>query len=145
MLMARSFTSIRRLSGFPAFPARKPWSEIRIFKSGKHDAAFYQQMWETLRRGEVWRGRISSTNTKTDGFTKKSATISPVRDAAGKIVNYMAIKLDITREVELEAQFRQAQKLDSIGQLAGGVAHDFNNILSAMMMQTESAAACPKT
>ena len=108
----------------------------RILKTGQHEPAFYQQMWATLARGEVWHGRL--TNKRKDGrFFEEEATISPIRDAAGKIVNYMAIKLNVTREVELENQFRQAQKLESIGQLAGGVAHDFNNILSGILMQVE--------
>jgi len=108
----------------------------RILKSGKHDAAFYQRMWATLARGEVWQGRL--INKRKDGrLYEEEATISPIRDAAGKIVNYMAIKLDVTREMELESQFRQVQKLESIGQLAGGVAHDFNNILAGILMQVE--------
>ena len=57
----------------------------------------------------------------------------------------MAVKRDVTREVQLEAQFRQAQKMEAIGQLAGGVAHDFNNILRAMLMQTELVAMVERT
>jgi PAS domain S-box-containing protein len=107
-----------------------------ILKSGKHDQAFYRQMWGTLARGETWHGHF--INRRKDGtLFEEDATISPIRDASGKIINYVAIKLDVTREVELAAQFRQSQKMEAIGQLAGGVAHDFNNILAAIMMQTQ--------
>jgi PAS domain S-box-containing protein len=105
----------------------------RMLKSGKHEAEFYRQMWETLTRGEVWKGHI--INRRKDGtFYEEEATISPVRDSGGKIVNYVAVNRDVTREVQLEAQFRQAQKMEAIGLLAGGVAHDFNNILAALTM-----------
>ncbi|HZI31041.1 MAG TPA: PAS domain S-box protein, partial [Candidatus Binatia bacterium] len=108
----------------------------RILKSGRHDGVFYQELWNTIVRGNVWQGRI--TNKKRDGsLYQEDAIVSPIRDAAGKIVNYVSIHRDITREIELEAQFRQAQKLEGIGQLAGGVAHDFNNILAGIMMQAQ--------
>jgi PAS domain S-box-containing protein len=131
----------------PAFEATTGYSAAeaigrnpRFLKSGKQDGAFYKQMWQTLKRGEVWQGHF--INRRKDGaLYEEEATISPIRDSSGKIVSYTAIKLDVTRQLELEAQFRQSQKLDAIGQLAGGVAHDFNNILAAMMMEVELVSA----
>ncbi|MBI5396394.1 MAG: PAS domain S-box protein [Verrucomicrobia bacterium] len=104
----------------------------RLLKSGKHDNAFYRQMWAALLRGEVWQGRV--TNRRKDGaFYEEEATISPIRDAAGRIVNYVGVKRDVTREAALEIQFRQSQKMEAVGRLAGGIAHDFNNILTAIL------------
>ena len=103
-----------------------------VLKSGKHDAEFYRRLWATIQRGETWRGHF--INQRKDGtLFDEDATISPVRDAGGTIVNYVAVKRDVTREMRLEARINQAQKMESIGQLAGGIAHDFNNILAAIM------------
>jgi len=112
----------------------------RILKSGRHDAEFYRQMWAALTAGNVWTGRF--TNKRKDGtLYEEEASISPVRDAAGKIVNYVAVKRDVTREAELEDQLRQAHKMESVGRLAGGVAHDFNNMLGVIIGHAELALA----
>ena len=100
----------------------------RIFKSGKHDEAFYQKMWLTLIRGEAWSGHV--INKKKDGtLYEEESTISPVLDGGGKVINYVAVKRDMTHEVAVQRQLLQAQKLEAVGRLAGGVAHDFNNLL----------------
>lgn len=104
----------------------------RILKSGKHDAKFYQQMWAVLTIGEVWSGHM--INKRKDGtLYEEEASISPVRDAAGEIVNYVAVKRDVTQEVAQETQLRESQKLESIGTLAGGVAHEINNPINGIM------------
>ncbi len=103
----------------------------RVLKSGNHDENFYKVMWQTITGGKTWKGRL--TNKRKDGtYYTEEATISPVLDSAGIIENYVAVKRDITRELNLEAQFIEAQKMEAVGQLAGGIAHDFNNILSAI-------------
>ncbi|GEM_PF-311174 len=104
----------------------------RILQSGEHDEEFYKKMWETLTRGDTWRGHL--VNKKKDGkLLEEEATISPVRDESGNIVNYVAVKRDVTDQVLLEKQLYQAQKMESIGTLAGGIAHDFNNILQVVL------------
>lgn len=110
----------------------------RILKSGEQDETFYQEMWQTLLAGRTWNGRM--VNRRKDGtLYTEQATISPVRDASGQIVNYVSVERDITHELHLESQLLQAQKMESIGRLAGGVAHDFNNMLGVITGFTELA------
>jgi len=117
-------------------PAEAIGQNPRLLKSGRQDAQFYRRMWDQLARGEVWRGHF--INRRKDGtFYEEASIISPVRDVTGKVTNYVGVNRDVTREVQLETELRQSQKMEAVGQLAGGVAHDFNNILSALLMQTD--------
>jgi PAS domain S-box-containing protein len=105
----------------------------RILKSGEHDTAFYRELWQTIAAGRVWQGRFVDLRKDGTRFYQE-ATITPVRDAKGQIINFVATMRDVTREVQLEQQFRQAQKLEALGRLAGGIAHDFRNLLTIIHM-----------
>jgi PAS domain S-box-containing protein len=60
----------------------------------------------------------------------------PVRDEAGRVVRLVGVAEDITEKKRIETQFLRAQRLEAVGALAGGVAHDLNNILTPMLMAT---------
>jgi two-component system cell cycle sensor histidine kinase/response regulator CckA len=129
----------------PAFERTTGYSRKEVegqtpnfLKSGEQDEQFYHNLWETISGGRIWEGRM--INRRKDGtlYTEES-TISPVRDPSGRIVNYVAVKRDITSQLRLTAQFQQAQKMEAVGMLAGGVAHDYNNMLSVIIGYAELA------
>lgn len=108
----------------------------RILRSADQDDDFYADLWNTITQGNVWEGRF--VNRRKDGkLYYEDATISPVRDSSGKIINFVAVKRDVTEHLELSNKLQQAQKMEAVGALAGGVAHDFNNILQVALGYTE--------
>jgi PAS domain S-box-containing protein len=108
----------------------------RILKSGAQDSRFYEDLWSTLAQGSTWRGRM--VNRRKDGTTfEEQATISPVRDAGGAVSHYVAVKRDVSREAQLERELARAQKLEAIGRMAGGIAHDYNNMLAVVLGYSE--------
>ncbi len=126
--------SFSRLTGYPLSEA--VGQHTRVFKSGKHDASFYAALWQTVHKGNIWHGEM--WNRRKDGsLYQEEMTIAPVKNERGEISHYIAVKQDITEKKELEKRMLRAQRLESIGQLAGGIAHDLNNVLAPILMSVE--------
>jgi len=122
--------AFERITGYSS--AEAVGRDPRILKSGRQDAAFYENLWKTITSGAAWSGQF--INRRKDGtLYHEDATISPVRGENGQIIHFVAVKKDVTREVELEEHLRLAQRLESVGLLAGGVAHDLNNLLAPIL------------
>lgn len=85
----------------------------RIFQSGRTPKATYEEMWAHLTAGKEWHGEL--INRRKDGSEYiESAMISPVRQANGKITNYLAIKQDITAKRQDEERIRQLAHFDQL-------------------------------
>ncbi len=126
--------AFERTSGYTRDEANG--QKLSMLDSGEHDDAYYATLWQTITQSEMWQGHF--VNRRKDGsLYEEEATISPIRDSRGTIVNFVEVKRDVTQEMALQMQLRQAQKMEAVGILAGGVAHDFNNLLQAMLNNVE--------
>lgn len=133
----------------------------RILKSGQHDSAFYRQMWETIQSGQVWHSDV--VNKRKDGrLYVEEMIITPVRNASNAITHFIATKQDVTERRQAQEQLQQlnadlarsqlelletyenlkhaqtkliqAEKMEIVGRLAAGVAHEVRNPLAVLAM-----------
>ncbi len=92
---------------------------------------------ERIRRGETVDPYDTVRLRKDGRRVLVNLSVSPVRDAIGRLWGASAIARDVTRERQLEEEFRRGQRMDSLGRLAGGIAHDFNNLLTVVLADAE--------
>lgn len=88
----------------------------RLIKSGQHDQSFYEDLWEAILAGRIWRGEV--TNRHKDGslYTDEQ-TITPVLDEKGQISHFVAVKLDVTERKRAEERIKYLAHYDSLTNL----------------------------
>jgi two-component system cell cycle sensor histidine kinase/response regulator CckA len=127
----------------PAFEALTGYSRqeaigqtLGILKSEQQAGELYEEMWNTVLSGNVFRGIVMDRKKNGETLIIEKA-LTPLRDGQGEITHFISTGRDITERRKLESDLRQAQKMDAIGRLAGGVAHDFNNLLLVISAYAE--------
>ena len=95
----------------------------------------------STRAGEVVSGPRTAGRTRRDRHLELRLFLAPLRDAAGSLSGATVIIEDVSERQVLEEQLRHAQKMETLGQLAGSIAHDFNNVLAAITGFAELASA----
>jgi PAS domain S-box-containing protein len=99
--------------------------------SGKHPKGFWKEVWATILSGKVWVGEIENRR-KNGEPLHTELLISPIVDVSGKVVGFLGAHRDITEQKRLEGQLVQSQKMESIGTLAAGIAHEVGNPLTSI-------------
>jgi two-component system cell cycle sensor histidine kinase/response regulator CckA len=127
----------------PAFEALTGYSRdeaigqpFGILRSEQHADELYEEMWSTVRAGNVFRGIVINRK-KNGGTLIMEKALTPLRESTGEITHFISTSRDITERRKLESDLQQAHKMDAIGRLAGGVAHDFNNLLLVISAYAE--------
>lgn len=105
----------------------------RFLQGNERDESTLERIREALRNEEPCR--VTLRNFRKDGtLFWNELTMYPLRNEEGELTHYVGIQRDVTERKKLEAQFLQAQRMDSIGRLAGGIAHDLGNLLVPVLI-----------
>jgi PAS domain S-box-containing protein len=103
----------------------------RVFGSGKNSSKFWDRMWDTISSGKVWVGEVENRRKDNSAFYTQ-LLISPILDKDGKVSGYFGIHRDLSEKRTLERQLIHTQKMESIGTLAAGIAHEVGNPLASI-------------
>jgi two-component system, cell cycle sensor histidine kinase and response regulator CckA len=121
---------------------------IKVHEDQLQGKCCYQAFWNSTRQCDscpvaqcFLTGKIEEGNTTIKNGRILELRAVPISNDSGKVESVIEIIRDVTEHRKLEAQFIQAQKMESVGRLAGGVAHDFNNMLSVIVGYSEMALA----
>ena len=120
----------------------------RIFKSGKHDSRFYENLWDIIKRGKTFHARIINKKKNGEPYWAEQ-TITPMKDNDGKITNYVSVLRDITESVEKQKQDLQLKiseeknkKFEEMDQMKSrffaNISHEFRTPLTLILGPSEN-------
>ncbi len=134
-------SSFTKITGFEKDEAIGKYPSI--LKSGKTSSDYYLKMWEVLKKNKVWNGEFINKRKNGELYAER-VSITPVTNANGIITHYIKVADDITNEKEaeinkekLQKKLAETDKILTIGEIAGGVAHEFNNVISIIKSTAE--------
>ncbi len=105
---------------------------VRDLRSGRRDAAFFGAVQDALRSGKTWTGTFAAT--RADGRPRvESATLCPVTDASGVVNQCVGVRREVTGDGLREEAVRKSRAMEAVARLAGGMAHNFNNLLTSII------------
>lgn len=102
-----------------------------IFSSKRHSQKFWDNMWVEISAGKVWIGEVENKRKDGESFFTE-LLVSPILDYQAKVIGYFGIHRDLTEKRALEKQLMHTQKMESIGTLAAGIAHEVGNPLASI-------------
>lgn len=102
-----------------------------ILNSGKHSKEFWRKVWAKILTGEQWVGQIQNKRKNGELFHSE-LVISPIIDEHKKVIGFLGAHRDITEQKMLEQQLLRAQKMETFGTLAAGIAHEVGNPLTSI-------------
>lgn len=107
-----------------------------VLASGQTSESVYKEMWKHLDNGRSWNGVFINKN-KYGKIYYEDAYITPIFEGNGDMVNYFAVKLDVTDKLLLRKKDEENEKLKSLVKLTGGIAHNLNNFLTPVTVIAE--------
>lgn len=118
----------------------------RLLKSGVHSATFYQEIWDTISRGQIWHGEICNRRKNGELYWVES-TITPMLDENGIPYQYVSIRTDITRLKQIESDIRTSEERLRRSQAAANIGSWDWNIQTGELVWSERVApllGCPE-